>query len=104
MLDVINEVIVHKADCTPKALDELLNACKKIDYESTQIILGNPSDLLKMDMDKFSSYHYFISNHYLKQGELLLVKDSDFKEMLYAFVKNNPDRVFRGKQGLNESQ
>lgn len=104
MLDLTNVIIGDKEDYTPQALDELLNACKKIDYESTQIILGNPSDLLKIDMDKFSSYHYFISNYYLKQGELLLVKDSDLKEMLYAFVKNNPDRVFRGKQGLNESQ
>lgn len=103
-MDVTNAGIPHKVDCTPQALEELLNVCKKIDYESTQIILGHPSDLLKMDMDKFSAYHYFISNHNLKQGELLLVKDSDLKEMLYEFVKNNPDRVFRGKQGLNEQQ
>lgn len=103
-MDVTNAGTAYKTECTPKALEEFLNACKKIDYESTQIILGHPSDLLKMDMDKFSAYHYFISNHDLKQGELLLVKDSDLKEMLYAFVKNNPDRVFRGKQGLNENQ
>ena len=103
-MNVTNEGTAHKVDCTPKALEELLNVCKKIDYESTQIILGNPSDLLKMDMDNFSAYHYFISNHDLEQGKLLLVKDSDLKEMLYEFVKNNPDRVFRGKQGLNETQ
>ena len=101
-MDATNSGTACKVDCTPEALEELLNVCKKIDYESTQIILGHPSDLLKMDMDKFSTYHYFISNHNLKQGELLLVKDSELKEMLYAFVKDNPDRVFRGKQGLNE--
>ena len=82
---------------TPEALEELLNVCKKIDYESTQIVLGHPSDLFKLDMSKFSSYCYFISHHEVEPGTFLLVKDSDLKELLYEFVKNNPDRVFRGR-------
>lgn len=82
-------------------LETMLNSCKKIDYDSTQIILGHPSDLLKMDMNEIPERCYFISNHYLKQGELLLVKDNDLKKMLYSFAKDNPNRVFRGKQGLD---
>lgn len=82
-------------------LEEILNSCKKIDYGSTQIILGHPSDLFKMDMNEIPECCYFIGNHYLKQGELLLVKDNDLKKMLYVFAKDNPDRVFRGKQGLD---
>ena len=106
-MDVTKAGTAHKVDCEPEVLEkveELLKVCKRIDYDSTQIIFGHPSDLFKMDMSEFSAYCYFISNHNLKQGELLFVKDSELKEMLYEFVKNNPDRVFRGKQWLNESQ
>lgn len=103
-MDVTKSTLEYKEGNTLNALDKLLSACRKIDFDSTTIIFGHPSDLLKMDMSKFSAYWYFISNHNLKQGELLLVKDNELKEELYKFVKDNPDRVFRGKQGLNETQ
>ena len=101
-MDVTRAGMPYKVDCSPKALDELVKIVEKIDYDSTQIILGHPSDLLEMDMSKFSSYWYFISHHNLKQRELLIVKDGSLKETLYKFVKNNPDRVFRGEKDFKE--
>lgn len=103
-MDVTKSRLEYKEGNTLNALDELLSICKKFDFDSTTIILGHPSDLLKMDMSKFSAYWYFISNHNLKQGELLLVKDNELKEGLYKFAKENPDRVFRGKQGLVDKE
>ena len=91
---------VEKIDCSEQVFDNLLNAVKKIDYDTTQIFLGNPTDLLKMDMDKFSVYCCFISVSHIKRGKLLLVKDGKVKEELCKFAKNNPDRVFRGRGGI----
>ena len=76
-----------------------LKCCaKNIDYDRTQIFLGNPTDLLKMDMNKFASYFYFIPISHLRQGELLLVQDRSLKEELYKFIKESPDKVFRGRK------
>lgn len=87
---------------TKNIWEEFSNIINKIEFDSTQILFGHPSDLFKLDMNKFSSFCYFISNHYIEQGTFLLVKDIDFKKALYDFIKANPDRVFRGKSDLNE--
>lgn len=78
-------------------LDELIKAVGKFDLHTTNIFLGHPLDLLEMDMKQFPSNCYFISEHFTQRGQLLMVKDGELKEELYKFVKNSPDRVFRGE-------
>ena len=83
---------------TEKIFDELIKAVKKFDLHTTQIFMGHPSDLFKIDMKQIPLDCYFISSLGAKPGELLMVKDGELKEELYRFVKNHPDRVFRGEK------
>ena len=78
-----------------KSLNELLETIEETCYE---IFIGHPLDLLDLDMNKFYSFCYFLSNHNTKRGELLLIKDKKFKRDLIKFIKEHPDRVFRGKK------
>ena len=93
---------VNKVECSDKIFDELIKAVEQFDLHTTNILLGHPDDLLKMDMKQFPSNCYFISVHSVERGELLMVKDGELKEELYKFVKNNPDRVFRGENDFKE--
>ena len=79
-------------------LNNLIRAVEKFDLHTTEIFLSHPLDLLEMDMEQFPINCYFISILSVKRGELLCIKDNELKEELYNFVKNNPDRVFRGKR------
>ena len=67
-------------------------------YESTEIFIGNPFDLLKIDMSEIPNNCYFISDINIDRNTMFKVKDSDFKRTLYEFIEENPDRVFRGKK------
>ena len=87
-------------DCN--IFDNLIKAVEQFDLHTTNIFLGHPLDLLEMDMKQFPSDCYFISEYSAKRGELLMVKDGEFKEELYKFIKNNPDRVFRGEEDFEE--
>ena len=79
-------------------LNNLIRAVEKFDLHTTEIFLSHPLDLLEMDMEQFPINCYFISILSVKRGELLCIKDNELKEELYNVIKNNPDRVFRGKR------
>lgn len=83
---------------TEKEFDDFNKAVEKFDLHTIEIFLAHPLDLLEMNMKKFPINSYFISVSTVKQGELLLIKNNELKEELYSFVKNNPDRVFRGER------
>lgn len=81
------------------AITEMLNAVKKMDYDSTVIIFMNPKTILKMDMKDYNSYVYFISMTELELGQAVILKeDSDLKRDMYEFVKEHPDRVWQGEK------
>lgn len=85
-----------------EVFDNFIKAVEQFDLHTTNILLGHPLDLLEMDMKQFPSNCYFISEHLAKRGELLMIKDGELKELLYNFVKDNPDRVFRGENDCKE--
>lgn len=103
-LNVTNAGIANSQDFTPDVIEGLLKEVKKINYNGKHIILGNQSVLQKLDMNELPDYCYFISIYDMKPDELLLVTDSDLKEMLYPFIENNPDKVLRGKQTRGGSE
>ena len=102
LVDVTRAGAPCKTDFSLDAMEELLKAVKKFDLDTVNVFLGNPLDLLKMDMGKLPSNCYFISHPDCKKGELLMIKDNSLKEMLYTFAKNNPDRCFRGEKKENK--
>lgn len=103
-LNVTNAGIANSQDFTLDVIEGLLKEVKKINYIGKHIILGNHSVLQKLDMDELPDYCYFISIYDMKPDELLLVTDSELKEMLYPFIENNPDKVLRGKQTKGGSE
>ncbi len=91
----------NKASDLELSLNKLLEVTKQFSehiYEATQIFLGNPFDLIKMDMSKIPSNCFFISEHSAESGKILKVEDEELKRMLYKFIEEHPDRVFRGKK------
>lgn len=82
-------------------LDKLLGAveqfCEHI-YEATVIFLGNPFDLIKMDMSKIPYNCCFISDYRLASGKMYKVENEGLKRDLYKFIEEHPDRVFRGRK------
>ena len=81
--------------------EKLLEAVKQFSehiYEATQIFMGNPFDLIKIDMSDIPRNCFFISNHYIKEGEMFKIEDDELKIALYNFIEKYPDRVFRGKK------
>ena len=83
------------------SLDKLLEAVEQFNesiYKATNIFLGNPFDLIKIDMNKIPRNCYFISNHNLDLGKMYKVKEGELKRDLYKFIEEHPDRVFRGKK------
>lgn len=80
---------------------KLLEAVKQFSetlYEATEIFMGNPSDLIEIDMSKIPSNCFFISSQYMEKGKMYKVEDGDLKRSLYEFIEKYPDRVFRGKK------
>ena len=83
------------------SLDKLLEAVEQFSeciYKATNIFLGNPFDLIKMDMNEISPNCYFISDHNLDLGKMYKVEEGELKRDLYKFIEEHPDRVFRGKK------
>lgn len=66
-------------------------------YEATTIFIGNPLDLIEIDMYEIPSNCYFVSNHNIDRSEMYKV-DGELKRTLYEFIEEFPDRVFRGKK------
>lgn len=82
-------------------MNKFLEAIKQFSetiYQSTEILLANPFDLIEMDMYEIPCNCYFISDNHIEKGIMYKVKDSDLKRMLYEFIEEFPDRVFRGKK------
>ena len=67
-------------------------------YQSTEILLANPFDLIEMDMYEIPCNCYFISDTHIEKGTMWKVEDDTLKRSLYEFIEEFPDRVFRGKK------
>ena len=73
---------------------------EEMQYILTDIFLGNPFDLIEIDMSKVPSHCVFMSDTHNERGTIFKVNDSELKRNLYEFIKEYPDKVFRGqKQG-----
>lgn len=82
-------------------MDKFLKAIEQFSehvYEMTEILLGNPFDLIEIDMYKIPSNCVFISDYHIDKGTMYQIKDSELKRSLYDFIKKHPDGVFRGKR------
>lgn len=66
-------------------------------YEITEIFLGNPFDLIEIDMYKIPPNCVFISDIHIDKGTILKINNEEVKRVLYGFIEEFPDRVFRGK-------
>lgn len=83
------------------SLDKLLEAVEQFSesiYKATDIFIGNPLDLIEIDMSQIPRNCYFISQHNIDKGTMLKVENEEFKRMLYGFIEEHPDRVFRGEK------
>lgn len=80
-----------------KFLEAVEQFCEHI-YEATEIFMGNPFDLIEMDMSEIPPNFYFISNHYINKGDMYKIEDGELKRSLYEFIEEHPDRVFRGEK------
>ena len=81
-------------------IEKLLEAVRQFSetiYETTTIFVGNPFDLIEIDMKKIPSNCFFISDHCVEQGKMLKVNNDELKRALYGFIEEHPDRVFRGR-------
>lgn len=82
-------------------MEKLLEAIKQFSetlYEATEIFMGNPFDLIEIDMSKIPRNCFFISSHHINKGEMFKVNDGELKRSLYKFIEEFPDRVFRGEK------
>ena len=83
------------------SLDKLLEAVEQFNeaiYKATDIFLGNPFDLIKMDMNKIPRHCYFVSHYDIDKGKFYKVEKEELKRDLYKFIEEHPDRVFRGRK------
>lgn len=97
----MSEYITNKISDVDISLDKILKVIEESDkrmYEATEIFLGNPYDLIQIDMLEIPRNCVFISSCYVPMGEFEHVKDGELKRDLYKFSKEHPDRVFRGQK------
>ena len=80
-----------------KFLEAVEQFCETI-YQSTEILLANPLDLIELDLSSIPCNCYFISDSHVEKGTMLKIEDSPLKRDLYKFIEDFPDRVFRGKK------
>ena len=85
-------------DCNMEKLLESIKQFSETLYETTEIFMGNPFDLIEIDMSKIPCNCFFISSHHINKGEMFKVNDGELKRSLYEFIEEFPDRVFRGKK------
>ena len=82
-------------------MNKLLEAIQQFSetvYQSTEILLANPLDLMELDLAEIPCNCYFISDQHVENGTMYKVEDGDLKRNLYEFIEEFPDRVFRGKK------
>lgn len=97
----MNECTVNRASSLDISAEKLLEAVKQFGehiYNATEIFMGNPFDLIEIDMSEIPSNCYFISNNYIEKNKMYHVTDGELKKALYQFIENYPDRVFKGKK------
>lgn len=97
----MNECTASRTSSLDISVEKLLEAIKQINeciYEATEIFIGNPFDLIEIDMTKIPSNCFFISDHCVESGKMFKINDGEFKRSLYGFIDEHPDRVFRGKK------
>ena len=84
------------------ALDKFLIVTENIAYKDAKILLINPLDLLELPMESYPQNCYFISKiNQPLHSAIMLVEDTEEKKQFWDFIKNFPDRVFRGKKEIN---
>lgn len=79
----------------------ILNNFYKILSKCSDIFMGNPMDLLELDMNEFYVGTYFISSPHLEKGTMLKIVDEYLKYDLIKFCIENEDRVFKGCKESN---
>lgn len=97
----MNEFTVNKASSLDISAEKLLEAVKQFSeqiYNATEIFMGNPFDLIEIDMSEIPRNCYFISDNCVEKNQMYHVTDGELKRMLYDFIEEHPDRVFRGKK------
>lgn len=97
----MNECTINRASPLEISAEKLLEAVKQFKehiYEATEIFMGNPFDLIEIDMSEIPSNCYFISDNCVEKNKMYHVTDDELKRMLYDFIEKYPDRVFRGKK------
>ena len=88
-------------DIEMDAVDKFLEATRQFSehiYEMTEIFMANPMDLIGIDMSEIPFNCCFISDCSIEKGTMYKVEDGELKRMLYGFIEEFPERVFRGKQ------
>lgn len=71
-------------------IDKFLEAVEQFSehmYEITEIFLGNPFDLIEIDMSKIPPNCVFISDVHIDKGMILKVNDETVKRILYEFIE-----------------
>lgn len=97
----MNECTVNKASPLEVSVEKLLEAVKQFSehiYDATEIFMGNPFDLIEIDMSEIPSNCYFISENSVERNKMYHITDDYLKRELYNFIENYPDRVFKGKK------
>ena len=97
----MNECTINMASSLDVSIEKLLEAVKQFEehiYEVTEIFMGNPFDLIEIDMSEIPNNCYFISDNCVERNKIYHVTNSELKRMLYDFIEKYPDRVFKGKK------
>ena len=97
----MNEYTVAKTSSLDISAEKFLEVVKQFSehiYNATEIFMGNPFDLIEIDMSEIPSNCYFISENSVERNKMYHVTDGALKRMLYDFIEKYPDRVFRGKR------
>ena len=97
----MNECAVNMASSLDISVEKFLEAVEQFSehiYDATEIFMGNPFDLIEINMSEIPSNCYFISNDCVEKNKMYHVTDSELKRILYDFTSKYPDRVFRGKK------
>ena len=77
---------------------EAIEAFHEVIYQGTEIFLGNPFDLIEIDMSNIPSNCYFISDANIEKGVMYKIEDDSLKRCLYEFIENNEYRAFKGNK------
>lgn len=97
----MNECTLSRASNLEISAEKLLEAVNLFSehiYDATEIFMGNPWDLIEIDMSEIPRHCYFISDNCVEKNKLYHVTDGELKRMLYDFIEKYPDKVFRGKK------